>query len=382
MRRLASFFIYPLIVGILVAIILLFTFPQLLSTDSSTADQTSTSRTTLAPASYSSAIKKASPAVVNIFSNRLVREPLSPYWNELYNDPFFRQFFGLGDTPTRERLESSLGSGVIMDNLGHILTNYHVIEGADTILVATQDGRESLATVIGTDPESDLALLKIDLPALEPIRATQPRVETGDVVFAIGNPFGVGQTVSMGIISGTGRSHLGLAEFENFIQTDAAVNPGNSGGALINAYGELVGINTAIFSRSGGFQGISFAIPISQAEKVMVQLLEHGRVIRGFFGASMSQLSTTQLQQLNIDALQGLVITDLIPNAPAMNAGLQRGDIIIGMAGNPIRNARMAQQQVVNSQPGDELEIQYYRDGELLETEVKIGVRPQAGQTP
>jgi len=237
--------------------------------------------------SYADAVDLAAPAVVNIYTTKLITERANP----LFNDPFFRYFFGDQLAP-RQRLESSLGSGVIVSDNGYILTNNHVVEGADEIQVALRDGHSAEATIVGTDPESDLAVLKVNLESLPAITIGQSdEARVGDVVLAIGNPFGVGQTVTMGIISAMGRNTVGINTYENFIQTDAAINPGNSGGALINPYGQLIGINTAIFSKSGGYQGIGFAIPGKFAIEVMQQLIQHGRVIRGWLGIEVQDIT-------------------------------------------------------------------------------------------
>lgn len=278
MRRSLIAYALPILIGVLLAIVLLNTFPQLLQGPSAPQTPAQPSQPAAVqpqtrpapelqqaaplsrqqgPVSYSEAVEKAAPAVVNIYSTRVVAREEHP----LMSDPFFRQFFG-DDLPTQQRLLSSLGSGVIVSEDGYVLTNHHVIDGADEIQVALRDGRETLAEVIGTDPESDLAVLRIELDNLPVIEISDTNdVAVGDIAMAIGNPFGVGQTVTMGIISATGRSHLGLSAYEDFIQTDAAINPGNSGGALVNAEGALVGINTAIFSRTGGSQGSASPSP-------------------------------------------------------------------------------------------------------------------------
>ncbi|MFG1489212.1 trypsin-like peptidase domain-containing protein, partial [Oceanospirillum sp. HFRX-1_2] len=240
------------------------------------------------PFSYSDAVKQASPAVVNIYTSKIIEQRAHP----LLQDPAFRQFFGYNGVPRQQRLQSSLGSGVIVSADGYVLTNNHVIAGADEIKVALKDGREAIAQVVGTDPETDLAVLSIPLPDLPVITiAPSDDIEVGDVVLAIGNPFGVGQTVTMGIVSATGRDQLGINTFEDFIQTDAAINPGNSGGALINPRGELLGINTAIFSKSGGSQGIGFAIPSNLSRQIMIDIIREGSVVRGWLGVEVQELT-------------------------------------------------------------------------------------------
>lgn len=411
MNSLVKQLLWPIVAGLAIGLVLLFGFPGLLpqtqpnalhdlltqqpqppvqgTENGNTADQAaapiqadavqsqlSRGIPSQGPVSYADAIALASPAVVNIFTNKIVEAPANPYWQDLYNDPFFRQFFGKQYLPNQQRMESSLGSGVIMDASGLVLTNFHVIKDADSILVALHDGRETIAQIVGSDPESDLALLAIGLNNLTPAPLSIEPPRVGDVVFAIGNPFGVGQTVSMGIVSATGRNQLGLAVFEDFIQTDAAVNPGNSGGALINTQGQLVGINTAIFSKSGGFQGISFAIPSPQASRVVNQIIENGRVVRGYLGMSMSEITQYALEQLAIPADKALVITELSPEGPAAQAGLLVGDVVTAIAGVPILSGVLTQKQVVNTPPGEYLTLEFYRQGVLMEANVLVGVRP------
>ncbi|NIR61669.1 MAG: trypsin-like serine protease, partial [Gammaproteobacteria bacterium] len=288
-RNLARFLLQAITAGLAAALVMFFIAPgvlkeprpvvELRQAPRSAADETRPSGPM--PLSYADAVERAAPAVVNIYSAKVVTERVPPFMN----DPLFRRFFGEELGTPRRRLQTSLGSGVIVSEDGYILTNNHVIEGADEIRIALFDGRNVRASKVGADPESDLAVLKVDLDALPTITlGDSEALAVGDVVLAIGNPFGVGQTVTLGIVSATGRSHLGITTFENFIQTDAAINPGNSGGALINPSGEVVGINTAIFSRTGGNQGIGFAIPASLARRVMAQIIEHGEVIRGWLG--------------------------------------------------------------------------------------------------
>ncbi|MGB2130362.1 MAG: trypsin-like peptidase domain-containing protein, partial [Marinobacterium sp.] len=292
MRRI-SYLIWPVVTGVLAALLILQLWPQLLSPPVNrveireAASVETTSIPTQGVVSYADAVDRAAPAVVNIYTRTLVRQPANP----LLNDPFFRNFFNSGQLPQQERIESSLGSGVILSPQGYVVTNNHVISGADSIIVALRDGREAVAEVVGVDPDTDLAVLKIKLEDLPSITFASDALRIGNVALAIGNPFGVGQTVTMGIISATGRNRLGLSTYEDFIQTDAAINPGNSGGALVDAYGNLVGINTAIFSKSGGSQGIGFAIPSGLAQQVMQDLITHGRVIRGWLGIEIQALT-------------------------------------------------------------------------------------------
>ena len=323
------------------------------------------------PVSYAAAVEKAAPAVVNVYTRKLVAER-SP----LFDDPFFRRFFGDQFAP-RKRLETSLGSGVIVSERGYILTNNHVVEGADEIQVALHDGRNVEATVVGTDPEADLAVLKVDLASLPTIVFGQSQgLKVGDVVLAIGNPFGVGQTVTQGIVSATGRSELGINTFENFIQTDAAINPGNSGGALITAEGTLVGINTAIFSRSGGNQGIGFAIPVSLARQSMKQIIEHGHVSRGWLGIEVQELTPALAESFGVKSDQGVVVAGVLRNGPADQADLRPGDVLIAVGGTPVQSARQALNAIARAEPGAKVELEVIRNGKTLSREATAAERP------
>ncbi|MGO2501879.1 MAG: S1C family serine protease, partial [Cobetia marina] len=295
---------------------------------------------------------------------------------------FFNQFYG-ENALRSQRMLSSLGSGVILSSDGYILTNNHVIQGADQIQVALRDGRETLAKVVGVDPESDLAALKIDLEDLPTVAiADSTQVHVGDVSLAIGNPFGVGQTVTMGIISATGRNHLGLNAYEDFIQTDAAINPGNSGGALINTDGSLVGINTAIYSRSGGSQGIGFAIPANLARDILESLVDHGRVIRGWLGLEVQELTPSLAHSFGLSAPQGVVVAAVLRDGPAAQAGLRPGDILTAVAGKRLIDARLAMADIAAVKPGDTLQLNLLRDGKPMEVSVKVGERPIPDSTP
>ena len=393
MRRSLLAYALPVLIGVLLAIVLLNTFPQLLRTPSAPDPTTQSAPTSelqpvtrpspelqqapplarqQGPVSYSTAVEKAAPAVVNIYSSRVVEREEHP----LMSDPFFRQFFA-DDLPTQQRLLSSLGSGVIVSDDGYVLTNHHVIDGADEIQVALRDGRETLAEVIGTDPESDLAVLQIDLDRLPVIHlADTEDVAVGDVAMAIGNPFGVGQTVTMGIISATGRSHLGLSAYEDFIQTDAAINPGNSGGALINAEGSLVGINTAIFSRSGGSQGVGFAIPMRLARSILEDLVTQGRVIRGWLGIEAQEMTQDLAASFGLQAPRGVLISAVVPDGPAAQAGLRPGDVLLEVDGRPILDARAAMSDIAAIEPGATLPLTLVRSGETFTVELEVGERP------
>ena len=337
------------------------------------ASQGNNSRT-MGPVSYADAVARAAPAVVNIATRKVVEEQPNP----LQDDPLFRHFFG--DTPDaapQKRLESSLGSGVIINPKGYILTNNHVIEGAEQIGVTLKDGRTTDAKIVGADPEADVAVLKIDLPNLPVITlGDSDHLKVGDVVLAIGNPFGVGQTVTFGIVSATGRSQLGINTFENFIQTDAAINPGNSGGALITADGELIGINTAIFSRSGGSQGIGFAIPTSLAKSSMEQIIEFGHVRRGWLGVEIQAITPELAESFGLKDQQGAIIAGVLRGGPADKAGLKAGDILTEVNGSKVKDANEALNLIAHMAPGDSVKLHAMRNGKSIEVKVAIGERP------
>ncbi len=331
------------------------------------------------PVSYSSAVKAASPAVVNINTEKIVTVRSHPY----FSDPVFKQMFGnlmIEGSRARKRIENSLGSGVIISPDGYVLTNNHVIQGADTIHVSLKDGRSSTAKVIGTDPETDIALLKIDLDNLPVITiGDSEQLEIGDVVLAIGNPFGVGQTVTMGIVSATGRTQLGINTFENFIQTDAAINPGNSGGALVDAYGRLIGINTAIFSRSGGSQGVGFAIPSKMAKNIMEQLIKYGRAVRGWLGFEGHALTPRLAESLQLGTTEGIIITAIVRNGPAHKAGLEPGDVITGIDGKKVKSGQDALAVISGKKPGEKVTLLIKRNGRQYSvTATTIDRPPQA----
>ena len=328
------------------------------------------------PVSYADAVERAAPAVVNIYTRTLVRRQRHP----IFDDPLFQRFFGTNPQPD-ERIQSSLGSGVIMSADGFVLTNNHVINGADEIVVALRDGREANAQVVGTDPESDLALLRIQLDNLPFIALAEGALRVGDVVLAIGNPFGVGQTVTLGIVSATGRNQLGLNTYEDYIQTDAAINPGNSGGALINAHGDLVGINTAIFSKSGGSQGIGFAIPAGIANRTLQDIAQHGSAIRGWLGIEVQESTPALLNSLGLpQALTGLIVTGIYPDGPADNAGLNIGDIIVNINQQPADNARRAMNQIAAVRPGDTVSIEFLHAGQRKQINAIAGQRKTINQ--
>jgi len=323
-------------------------------------------------ASYSDAVRKAVPAVVNIFTSKEIKTPRHPF----LNDPLFRHFFGnrLEDEPQRA---ASLGSGVIVSSKGYILTNHHVVEAADEIEVALADGKKLRARAVGSDPETDLAVLQVEggsLPAITFGEADALRV--GDVVLAIGNPFGVGQTVTMGIVSALGRSQLGINTFENFIQTDAAINPGNSGGALIDTAGNLVGINTAIYSRSGGSMGIGFAIPASSARNVMEQIIQTGSVVRGWIGVEAQEITPEIAESFRLSSTNGVLIAGVLKGGPAERAGLKPGDILVAIEGSPVKDPNSMLNLVAALVPGKPAAIRLRRESKDMEIQVTVGKRP------
>jgi serine protease DegS len=384
--RLVAFLFQVITAGLAAAFVVLYFYPGVFTPDTPVVEfreHTPATRLTpgdsapvaalTGPISYAGAVDAAAPAVVNVFTQKRVTERAHPF----LDDPFFRHFFGDRFGVPQERLETSLGSGVIASEQGYILTNNHVVTGADEIRVALRDGRSARAAVVGTDPDSDLAVLRIELADLPAITLGQSdTLRVGDVVLAIGNPFGVGQTVTSGIVSATGRKELGINVFENFIQTDAAINPGNSGGALVNAYGELVGINTAIFSRSGGSQGIGFAIPISLAKDVMAQIVEHGRVVRGWLGVEIQDLTPELAESFRLPSTAGAVVAGVLQDGPADRAGLERGDVITNIDERPVSSVRDALELITRAPPGTPITIAGVRGGEPFAVQAQVGERP------
>jgi len=379
-RRLLSYLIQAVILGLALAFIATYLWPNLVNREAPTVEIRQSApelakRPASGPYSYATAVEKAAAAVVNVNTAKVVTVRSNPF----FDDPVFRQFFGDADNliGPRKRVETSLGSGVIMSEQGYILTNHHVIQGADEIQVSLQDGRVARAKVVGSDPDTDVAVLKIDLKKLPVITlGHSENLRVGDVVLAIGNPFGVGQTVTMGIVSATGRNRLGINTFENFIQTDAAINPGNSGGALIDAEGNLVGINTAIFSRSGGNQGIGFAIPTSLAQSVMTEILEHGRPVRGWLGLEAREITPRIAQALDLDNTDGVIVVGVVRGGPAHRAGIQGGDVIVSIDGRKIAEAREALLAIAGRKPGDHVKLVVRRDGRELALEATAIERP------
>lgn len=327
--------------------------------------------------SYADAASVSMPAVVHIFTRSVVRAPQHP----LLEDPLFRRFFGAPPESGPREESSGLGSGVVVSADGFILTNNHVIESADQIEVALNDGRKFPAELVGRDPESDLAVLRIqDAGPLKPITfAPNDALRVGDVVLAIGNPFGVGQTVTMGIVSGLGRSRLGINTFENYIQTDAAINPGNSGGALVDSEGNLVGINTAIYSNSGGSLGIGFAIPASLALDVFRQIVAEGQVTRGWIGVEIQEVSAELAASFGLP-VGGALIAGVLRGGPAERGGLRPGDVLMRVDGKPMRTAREVLDTVSGLQPGQRATINLWRERQEVELGIEIGRRPTPQQ--
>ncbi len=318
--------------------------------------------------SYASAVKRAAPAVVNIYTARVVTEQVNPF-------PF-GGLFGNLLPEYRQRIQRSLGSGVIVDAQGHIVTNYHVIANAAAIRVQLADGRVAVPHIVGVDPDTDLAVLQITLPNLPVITfGRSDQLQVGDVVLAIGNPLGLSQTVTHGIVSATGREDLGISTFEDFIQTDAPINFGNSGGALVNSNGELIGINTAIAAKSLGVEGIGFAIPVDMVRGVLRDIIKYGKVIRGWIGIVPQDVSNSQAQQAGL-AHGGVVIVNLYVGSPAQKAGLMRGDLILAIDGSPVHSAEGALVRVANHKPGSTIEVRVLRGESTLTISVHVKQQP------
>lgn len=336
----------------------------------------------LSPGSYHEAVKRSMPAVVNIVTNKGVTKPKSRKGaNPNSSDPLFKFFFD--DQPPEAEPRSSLGSGVLVSPEGYILTNHHVISDASDIDVALADGRKVKAQLIGSDPETDIAVLKIE-PKQLPTPITLGKVESvhvGDVVLAIGNPFGVGQTVTSGIVSALGRDHVGINTFENFIQTDAAINPGNSGGALIDTRGNLIGINTAIYSNNGGSMGIGFAIPINLAKQVMESILSNGSVSRGWIGVEPQNLSKELSEALGLPGnISGVLLSGVLEGGPAARAGIKPGDVLMAVNGSPIKDVRGLLNQVAQINPGSQAQLTILRKGKEIDLTAQIGKRSKPKQ--
>jgi len=363
---------WPLLCGLLVGLLIV-EIGQRPNSAASTTNAASTNTAT-APYSYADAVARAAPAVVNIYTSKTVHLNANP----LLNDPVMRRFFGQS-SPQQDRVQRSLGSGVIVDAKGYVLTNQHVIRGADEILVLLQDGREAIAEVVGADSETDLALLKVKLDNLSPIMLGETsKARVGDVVLAIGNPYGFGQSVSQGIVSATGRYGLQLATYESYIQTDAAINPGNSGGALVDATGRLLGINTAIYSQNGGSSGIGLAIPTDIAVRTMQDLIEYGHPVRGWLGIEVTRVNSEVISANKLDPGNGVVVTQVTISGPAYRAGLRPGDIVVAINERAVGDGHAGMNLIGNTRPGDTVTIEAIRDGERKKFTVTVGTRPAA----
>src|SRR2546426_5058929 len=328
--------------------------------------------------SYHDAVQRATPSVVNIFTSKEIRSPRHP----LLNDPIFRRFFG-DQLPDEAQRAASLGSGVIVSSSGYVLTNHHVVEAADEIEVALADGKKLLAKVVGNDPETDLAVLRLDAQNLPAIGfGSSDALRVGDVVLAIGNPFGVGQTVTSGIVSALGRTGLGINTFENFIQTDAAINPGNSGGALVDAAGNLIGINTAIFSRSGGSMGIGFAIPVSTAKMVLEQIVRSGSVTRGWIGVEVQEITPPVAESFKLGGTRGALIAGVLRGGPADKAGIKPGDVLLEVQGKPVADPAAMLNLIAALAPGSAATMKVKRQGQDMDASVTVGRRPKPQARP
>ncbi|WP_338769533.1 Do family serine endopeptidase [Massilia sp. METH4] len=324
------------------------------------------------PNSFRTAAGRAMPAVVNILTSKAM-----PDKHPLLRDPYFKRFFGDRDGEEEEDDQNSLGSGVIVSPDGYILTNYHVVEAADEIEVVLADGRKSSAKLVGTDPETDLAVIKIELKQLPAIiLGNVDSAKVGDVVLAIGNPFGVGQTVTMGIISALGRNNLHINHFENFIQTDAAINFGNSGGALIDTNGNLLGINSAIYSQTGGSVGIGFAIPVSTAKTVMESIIKSGHVVRGWIGVESQEITPELAESFGLQRESGAIIAGVVRNGPADKAGMKPGDILLSVDGKPVRDTNEMLNLIAQLQPGGKATMRVLRKNREADLAITVGKRP------
>ncbi len=333
---------------------------------------------------FAPVLERVARSVVNISSTRVVRPP-SPEQVPFFNDPLFRELFGRGQLPPRELRQQSLGSGVIVSSDGYVLTNSHVVQGASEVRVSLPDRRELSAKIIGQDPQTDIALLRIPgdgFPAAE--LGDSSRVRVGDFALAIGDPLGLGQTVTMGIISAKGRGNVGIVDYEDFIQTDAAINPGNSGGALVNVEGQVIGINTAIATSGGarGNQGIGFSVPSNLAREVMTQIEQHGRVIRGWLGVAVQDVTPTMAAALGLPTQGGALLGDVTEGSPAAKAGLARGDVVVEIDGRPTTDSRGLRMQVGEASPGAKVRLRVVRDGARRDVTATLGEMPADERKP
>ena len=369
LSKMIDFVWLPVVTGLAVAALLLLFLPELRNFGGPTSQMGNFSTAEwLGPVSYSNAVKKAAPSVVNIYTKTTVKRsnhfPLK--------HPFFKRL----KKQQSDRVQGSLGSGVIMDSAGFIVTSLHVVDSVDEILILLYDGRELPATMVGTDPETDLAVLKIDAESLQNISVGNPdQIEIGDVVLAIGNPFGMGQTVTQGIISATQRNGLNLTILENYIQTDADINPGNSGGALIDARGNLLGINTAVLNNENS-EGIGFAIPANEVQKVLTHIIDHGRVIRGWLGVEAIEITPTVATQLSLDFTTGLLVTGVVKEGPTHVAGVLPGDIVTSIDGISVTDRHRSINQITEIFPGQPIALVIKRGTEFLEITATAGERP------
>jgi serine protease Do len=374
--------VFAVAVGVLLGLVLALNWPI------GAAPQVATNRTgggisadaVLFETGFAPVAQAVLPSVVTVTSTRIIRAEVSD--NPLFLDPFFRRFFGGGaqGLVPEERKEEGLGSGVIVSDDGLILTNNHVVESATEVLVLFGQNEEYRGKILGTDPQTDIAVLKIDKAKnLKPITfGDSSKVRIGEFVLAIGNPFGVGRTVTMGIISATGRGELGITGYEDFIQTDAAINPGNSGGALVDPDGRLVGINTAILSRSSGNEGIGFAIPVNMARNVMDQIVKQGKVVRGFLGVNIQDLSPAIRSAFKLSQEQGALISGVERGGPADKGGIQRGDVVVSLNGQPVQDSRDLRFKIASMKPGSTAHLQVLRNGQRRDVDVRLGERPEA----
>ena len=372
-RKLVDFIVLPVLTGLVVAAALLSLFPELRNMSDRLENLGDIAANPLAtgysdPVSYAQAVKRAAPSVVNIYTRTIRRQNNHP----LLNNPLFRRLY----EQQQQRGQDSLGSGVIMDKQGFIVTSYHIVGNVDEILVLLYDGRVVPATIVGTDPETDLAVLKITSDKLQGITLGNPnQIQIGDVVLAIGNPFGMGQTVTQGIVSATRRNGLNLNTFGNYIQTDADINPGNSGGALIDAYGNLLGINSAKINRNDS-EGIGFAVPVDEVQTVLGDIIQHGRVVRGWLGFDASELTPTISRDLKINTPSGLLITGIAKGGPAHSAGMLPGDIVVSINGTPVTNAHKSINQIASIVPGQPIELELKRSKKTMKVTATAGSRP------